>query len=48
MTGKFIELLEGFHLIEMKEQIETLEKTMIDWIGDKQQIDDMLIIGVGV
>jgi len=48
MTGKFISLLEGFHNVSMEEQKKTLENLMEEWIGDKRQVDDMLIIGVGV
>ena len=48
MTGKFISLLEGFHNVSMEEQKKTLENLMEEWIGNKRQVDDMLIIGVGV
>ena len=48
MTGKFIGLLEGFDNMTMAEQKEGLEIIMDEWIGDKKQIDDMLVIGVGV
>ena len=48
MSRRFIELLEGLNDVPMKEQQESLANVMKDWIGDKRQIDDMLVIGVGV
>ncbi len=38
-------LLENQHL-SLKEQKEILENTILDWKGDCQQIDDILIIGL--
>jgi serine phosphatase RsbU (regulator of sigma subunit) len=48
MPGKFVGLLEGFDNMTMEEQKEGLEIIMDEWIGDRNQIDDMLVIGVGV
>jgi len=48
MSSKFIELLESYHEVPMGEQRELLERKMKEWIGDMRQVDDMLVIGVGV
>lgn len=44
----FRELLLEIHQKSMPEQKEKLEKSISAWKGDKEQIDDMLIIGLRV
>lgn len=44
----FRELLLSIHEQSMNEQEQTLEKVIYEWIGEREQIDDMLIIGVRV
>jgi hypothetical protein len=50
MTKRFRELLFEIHAKPMQEQKEILDKTLQDWMmeGDKQQTDDILVIGVRV
>jgi CRP-like cAMP-binding protein len=47
-TKKFKDLLLEIHPLEMNLQKLKLQETMSDWIGDRNQIDDMLVIGVRV
>lgn len=42
------ELLVSIHKKDLKEQNSILEKTIIKWKGDLEQIDDILIFGVRV
>jgi len=44
----FRELLTGISQQSMEEQEEKLEKVILEWKGQKAQIDDMLVIGVRV
>ncbi len=44
----FKKLLQKLHDKPMKEQRETLAKTLEEWQGDLEQIDDILVIGVQV
>jgi ligand-binding sensor domain-containing protein/serine phosphatase RsbU (regulator of sigma subunit)/ABC-type amino acid transport substrate-binding protein len=48
MYKAFKELLAGISDKPMSEQIEILEKTMEDWQGTLDQIDDMVIIGIRI
>jgi len=45
---RFRELLHEIHKKPMTEQKEILDKTIEDWKGDKEQIDDILVIGIRV
>ncbi len=47
-TKKFKDLLLEIHPLEMNLQKLKLQKTMSDWIGERNQMDDMLIIGVKI
>lgn len=47
-TKKFKELLLEIHSLEMSEQKTKLQDTMDTWIGQSNQIDDMLVIGVKI
>ena len=44
----FRELLIKIYQQDMQEQKQILEKIIMEWKGDKGQIDDMLVIGVRV
>jgi len=41
-------LILSLHLKKMAEQYEVFERTMDEWMGYRDQIDDMLIIGIRV
>ena len=42
---KFIEMLLEYNDIPMHEQENFLRKTIVDWQGANEQVDDMLVIG---
>ncbi len=44
----FQELLKEIHQKPMEEQKITLDKTITDWIGSGEQIDDIIIFGVRI
>ncbi len=44
----FQQLLLDIHQQNMKEQEKSLERTIYAWKGEREQIDDMLVIGVRV
>jgi len=46
MYGKFKKLLISLQAKTMKEQKEILERTFVEWRGDIEQVDDVLVIGV--
>jgi tetratricopeptide (TPR) repeat protein len=48
MSKNFKRLLMNIHEQPMYDQKKTLEKELGDWIGEKSQIDDILVIGVRV
>ncbi|OFY88994.1 MAG: hypothetical protein A2236_01585 [Bacteroidetes bacterium RIFOXYA2_FULL_33_7] len=39
--------IDNCHL-SMNEQKEVLEKTLTDWIGDGEQIDDITVMGIKI
>jgi serine phosphatase RsbU (regulator of sigma subunit) len=45
MTKRFYELLASIQTLDMSEQKNHLETVFAEWKGEKQQIDDILIIG---
>jgi len=45
---RFQELLLSIHAKPMKEQKEILDKTIMDWKGNYEQLDDILVIGVKI
>ena len=45
---QFEELLLMHHQKPMEEQKQILEKTINDWIGMLEQIDDILVIGIRI
>ncbi len=46
MTGNFKKLLFEHHLKPMDEQLQILQNTMTDWMGDYTQIDDIVVMGI--
>lgn len=44
----FRQLLVNIHTRPMLEQRKVLDSTMTNWMGDKEQMDDILVIGVRV
>ncbi len=42
------QLLVGLHQEPMDKQKQVFEKTLIDWMGENDQIDDFLLIGIRV
>jgi len=42
------EMLLSVHHLPMKEQLKLLNQTFIDWRGNLEQVDDVLIIGIRV
>ncbi len=46
--GAFRQLLLDHSGLPMAEQLEVLEKTITDWQGSQEQIDDMVVIGVQI
>lgn len=45
-TARFKEMILANRELPMEEQKEILSKTMEEWKGDRQQIDDFLVMGV--
>ena len=45
---RFKDLLVEIHKMDMEEQGKHLDRVLIDWIGTRDQIDDILVIGVRV
>jgi len=43
---RFKQLLTDIHLKSMTEQKDILETELRDWMGLREQIDDILVIGV--
>ncbi|MFC2116035.1 tetratricopeptide repeat protein [Bacteroidota bacterium] len=48
MTKNFKELLLRINKKPMNEQKEILDKTILDWMGDVEQIDDILVLGLRI
>jgi serine phosphatase RsbU (regulator of sigma subunit) len=48
MSKKFKNLLLGIHDLPLFDQKNILEKTLTGWMGDQEQIDDILVVGVRV
>ncbi|MFB6307592.1 MAG: hypothetical protein ABEH43_11530, partial [Flavobacteriales bacterium] len=46
--GNFKKLLASIHEKPMKEQKRILEDTFNDWKGDREQVDDVCVVGVKV
>jgi serine phosphatase RsbU (regulator of sigma subunit)/tetratricopeptide (TPR) repeat protein len=48
MAKKFKQLLLGMQNLSMDQQKEHLDKTIIDWRGELDQVDDIMVIGLRV
>jgi len=48
MTKRFKELLIKINSLDLLQQKERLEKEMKDWMGNNEQVDDVLVIGFKV
>jgi serine phosphatase RsbU (regulator of sigma subunit) len=48
MSKKFKELLVEIHAMPMKEQHQVLHERIEGWMGDYQQVDDILLIGIRI
>ena len=48
MSKQFRQLFLDIQEMNMEEQKEHLDKTIEDWKGDEEQVDDILVIGVRV
>jgi len=48
MSKNFKNLLLEIHDQPMYDQKDILDKTLLDWMGDNSQMDDVLVIGVRV
>lgn len=48
MKKRFQELILKIHNEPMKSQKDIFHNTIIDWMGENKQIDDMLIIGIKI
>ncbi len=46
MYKRFKELLVSIHRKKMKEQMSILDRTLVDWTGDQEQIDDVMVVGI--
>ena len=46
MSRRFRELLLKYHKLPLPEQKSKLEEYLIDWKGDLEQTDDILVIGI--
>ena len=46
MMKRFKQLLLDIHFKPMSQQKVLLQKTMDEWMGDTEQIDDILVMGV--
>jgi serine phosphatase RsbU (regulator of sigma subunit) len=48
MTKRFKQLLLDIHKKPMIDQKQILDKTIDEWRGDIEQIDDIIVIGVRI
>ena len=48
MVNRFIDLLNRIHSMPMSKQKEEFDKTLSEWIGNNDQIDDILVMGVKI
>lgn len=45
MVGRFRKLIKKISILPIEEQHQILEKTLSDWQGQHEQVDDILVIG---
>ncbi len=48
LTKRLKQVIFDSQMYEMKEQKKIIQKSIISWKGDKQQIDDILLLGVQI
>lgn len=48
MSRQLAALLENIHTLPMKDQLDTIKQTFINWKGSKKQVDDVLGIGIKI
>jgi serine phosphatase RsbU (regulator of sigma subunit) len=48
MSKRFRELLTEIHSLSMSKQKQALSEHMKDWMGENQQVDDILVIGIRI
>jgi len=48
MSKNFKKLLLDIQHLNMEQQLKTLEKTLLEWMGNISQIDDILVIGINL
>ncbi|HAS41267.1 MAG TPA: hypothetical protein DCS93_12350 [Microscillaceae bacterium] len=46
MKPRFRNLLVDIHNLPMHEQYAILENTLVNWMGDESQVDDILVMGI--
>jgi len=46
MLKRFQDLLISIHHLEMQEQMRELEKALSEWRGPREQVDDVLVVGI--
>jgi len=47
MSKRFIKLIEEAANLNLYEQFDLIKKTVNDWKGNEEQIDDILVMGIG-
>ena len=48
MTKRFKELLLSINEKSLLEQKEILENTLTKWMGNNEQVDDILVVGLRI
>jgi serine phosphatase RsbU (regulator of sigma subunit) len=46
MSGRFVKLLEQIQTLPLDAQMKKLDAELAEWMGDEQQVDDILVIGI--
>jgi serine phosphatase RsbU (regulator of sigma subunit) len=46
LTKRFKQLLFEINPLSLKEQKEIIKKTLDEWKGDNEQVDDILVVGI--
>jgi hypothetical protein len=48
MSGRLKSLFIQISSLSLEEQREKLNRTLVEWMGDLEQLDDILVIGVQI
>jgi hypothetical protein len=48
MTKRFLNLIGESLQLSLKDQYEYIKKSVNDWKGNEEQIDDVLVLSVGL